>query len=82
MVPLSHVEAGPSRDLFQHRKHKFSGVSVSLRDDLIERIDKLADKEVPYSSRSAVVAMLLTLGLQEWDRRQEKPPTNRILSQG
>jgi tRNA A37 threonylcarbamoyladenosine synthetase subunit TsaC/SUA5/YrdC len=52
------------------------------RDDLLERIDMLVDEEVPYSSRSGVVAMLLTLGLQEGDRRQEKPPANRILAQG
>lgn len=79
---MSHVEAGPSRGFFRHRKAKFPVASVFLRDDLLERIDKLVDEEVPYSSRSAVVAMLLTLGLQEWGRRQEKPPANRVLVQG
>ena len=55
------------------RKHKYVGISVSLRDDLMEQIDRFAGKELPFSSRSAAIALLVAMGLQQWERQQEKP---------
>jgi metal-responsive CopG/Arc/MetJ family transcriptional regulator len=55
------------------RKHKFIGVTISLRDDLVARIERLQDADVfPYSSRSAVYATLLAIGLKEFENTQAK----------
>jgi len=55
------------------RKHKFIGVTISLRDDLVDRIARLQQEDVfPYSSRSAVYATLLAIGLNEFERTQTK----------
>jgi hypothetical protein len=62
VIPVSHAEPEPRRDLFPLRKHKFIGASFSLRDGLLEEIDRVVE-EVPYSSRSDAVAMLIALGL-------------------
>jgi hypothetical protein len=51
---------------------------MSFRGDFLGDIEQLVNEKVPYPSRNAVVAMLLTLGLQEWEKRQEEPPTNLI----
>jgi metal-responsive CopG/Arc/MetJ family transcriptional regulator len=54
-------------------RHKFIGVTISLRDDLVDRIERIQQEDVfPYSSRSAVYATLLALGLKEFERVQAK----------
>jgi len=55
--------------LLLRRKHKYVGISVSLRDDLMEQIDRFAGKELPFSSRSAAIAVLIAMGLQQWKRK-------------
>jgi metal-responsive CopG/Arc/MetJ family transcriptional regulator len=47
-------------------------MSISLRDDLIEQIDRFAAEELPFSSRSAAIATLVALGLKEWEREHAK----------
>ena len=69
---MSHVEAGPSRELFHRRKHKFIRVSVSFREDLLERVDRFMEEKTPYSSRSGTLAMLVVMGLEHWEGRQER----------
>jgi metal-responsive CopG/Arc/MetJ family transcriptional regulator len=65
---MSHAEAEAGRQLFGRRHHKYIGISVSLRDDLLEQIDRFAEKELPFSSRSAAIAMLVALGFKEKER--------------
>jgi metal-responsive CopG/Arc/MetJ family transcriptional regulator len=68
VVSVSNAEAEPGRDLFRRRKHKYIGISVSVRDDLLEEIDRFGGEELPFSSRSAAVTTLVALGLKAWKR--------------
>jgi len=70
---VTHGEAEPGRDLLPRRKHKFSSYSISLRDDLMEQVDRFAEEELPFSSRSAAISTLVAMGLKQWERQQEKP---------
>jgi len=72
VVSVSHAEAQPGRQLFCGRKHKYISNSIGLRDDLLEEIDRFADEELPFSSRSAAVAVLIAKGLQRWRKQQER----------
>ena len=60
---MSRVEPDPGREFPSCRKHKYIGISISLRDDLIEQIDQFAGEELPFSSRSAAIALLVAMGL-------------------
>jgi len=69
VVSLSHAEAEPGRDLLPRRKHKYVSMTISLRDDLVEEIDRFAEEELPFSSRSAAIALLVAMGLQQWEKK-------------
>ena len=70
MVSVSRAEAGPGRELFRRRRHKFIRVSVSFREDLLERVDRFMEEKTPYSSRSGTLAMLVVMGLEHWEGRE------------
>jgi hypothetical protein len=38
----------------------------------VEKIDRFAAEELPFSSRSAAIATLVALGLKEWEREHAK----------
>jgi len=67
---VSCAEAGPGRELFHRRKHKFIRVSVSFREDLLERVDRFMEEKTPYSSRSGTLAMLVVMGLEHWEGQE------------
>jgi hypothetical protein len=39
----------------------------------MEQIDRFAGNALPFSSRSAAIALLVAMGLQQWEKQQEKP---------
>jgi len=55
--------------LLLRRKHKYVGISVSLRDDLMEQIDRFAGEELPFSSRSGAIALPVAMGLKQWEKK-------------
>jgi len=69
---MSHAEDEHGRELFRHRKHKFIRVSVSFREDLLERVDRFMEEKTPYSSRSATLAILVVTGLHQLEGKEEK----------
>jgi len=48
-------------------------VDLLVRDDFLEQIDQFGGEELSFPGRSAAIALLVSMGLQQWERQQEKP---------
>ena len=67
------MSASNESEKWLRKKHKFIAHSISLREDLWERIDQIAENDL-MSSRSAAVSILVAEALR-W--RESRGQENR-----